>query len=210
MKRIASWLLLAAMLPATAQNVTFNGLMGDRALLVIEGQPKVLTPGQSFGGVKVESVTPDEAHVQVNGRSVVLRQGTPVNLGGGGGGADGQEIILSAGPGGHFRTGGSINHKAVQFIVDTGATNVSMSAADADRLGVDYRNGQRAISSTANGNVVVYLTTLTSVRVGDVEVYNVRATIHEAPMDTLLLGNSFLSHFDMQRTGDTLKLTKKF
>ena len=115
MKRIASWLLLAAMLPATAQNVTFNGLMGERALLVIDGQPKVLTPGQSFGGVKVESVTPDEAHVQVNGRSVVLRQGTPVNLGGGGGGADGQEIILSAGPGGHFRTGGSMRGEAAPY-----------------------------------------------------------------------------------------------
>jgi aspartyl protease family protein len=210
MKRIASWLLLAAMLPATAQNVTYNGSMGDRALLVIDGQAKVLTAGQSFGGVKVDSVAPEEAHVHVNGRGVVLRQGTPVNLGGGGGGAEGQEIILSAGPGGHFRTAGMINHKPVQFLVDTGATNISMSAADAERLGVDYRQGQLTHASTANGVVNVYITTLNSVRIGDVEVYNVYATVHETPMEFMLLGNSFLSHFDMQRVGDTLKLTKKF
>jgi aspartyl protease family protein len=210
MKRIASWLLLAAMLPATAQNVTYNGQMGDRALLVIDGQPKVLSPGQSFGSVKVDSVGADEARVHVNGRSVSLKQGTPVNLGGGGGGGDGTEIILSAGPGGHFWTSGTINRGAVRFVVDTGATNISMSAADADRLGVNYRNGERGMANTANGVVPIYFATLTSVRIGDVEVYNVRATIHEAPMEFMLLGNSFLSHFAMERVGDTMKLTKKY
>ena len=66
------------------------------------------------------------------------------------------------------------------------------------------------MASTANGVVPIYYATLTSVRIGEVEVYNVRATIHEAPMEFMLLGNSFLSHFAMERVGDTMKLTKKY
>jgi aspartyl protease family protein len=210
MKRTASWLLLAAMLPATAQNVTYNGSMGDRALLVIDGQAKVLSAGQAFGGVKVDSVGAEEARVKVNGRTVALRQGTPVNLGGNAGGGNGQEIVLAAGPGGHFWTSGSVNRKPAQFVVDTGATNVSMSADMADHLGLDYKNGQRGVSSTANGLVVSYEVLLTSVRVGDVEVYNVPATVSTGALEVVLLGNSFLNHFNMERVGSTMRLTKKF
>jgi aspartyl protease family protein len=210
MNRIASWLLLAIMLPAAAQTVTFNGRMGDRALLVIDGQPRVMTAGQTVQGVTVDSVAPEEARLHVNGRGIVVRQGTPVSLGGAAGGEGGREIVLSAGPGGHYWTAGSINQQAVNFIVDTGATYVSMSTAEADRLGLSYRNGERGVLSTANGHVAAYQALLTSVRVGDVELHNVAATISEGAMDYILLGNSFLSHFDLQRVGDTMRLSRKY
>jgi len=211
MKRLASGLLLAALLPlAAAQTVTFNGRMGDRALLVIDGQPHVVTAGQALQGVKVVSLSADEARVEVSGRGISLRQGTPVSVGGGGGGASGNEIVLTAGPGGHFRTAGSINQHRVDFLVDTGATFIAMDSATADRLGLDWHHGNARPMNTANGVAVAYDVLLTTVRIGDVEVHNVKAVVHGASMGFLLLGNSFLSRFDMQRTGDTMRLSKKF
>jgi len=212
MKRLASGLLLAALLPlAAAQTVTFNGRMGDKALLVIDGQPHVMTAGQALQGVKVISLSADEARVEVAGRGIALRQGTPVNVGGGAGGsANGSEIVLPAGPGGHFRAAGSINQRPVQFMVDTGATYVAMDAATADRIGLDWQHGNARPMGTANGVAVAYDVLLTTVRIGDVEVHNVKAVVMGATMGYLLLGNSFLSRFDMQRTGDTMRLTRKF
>jgi len=212
MKRLASGLLLAALLPlAAAQTVTFNGRMGDKALLVIDGQPHVMTAGQDLQGVKVLSVGADEARVEVGGRGLSLHQGTPVSVGGGGGAvASGTEITLTAGPGGHFRTAGSINQHRVDFLVDTGATYVAMDAQTADRIGLDWHAGRARPMNTANGVAVAYEVLLTTVRVGDVEIHNVKAVVGFAPMNYLLLGNSFLTRFDMQRTGDTMRLTRKF
>jgi aspartyl protease family protein len=125
--------------------------------------------------------------------------------------AKGNRIVLTAGSGGHFITQGAINGRAVQFLVDTGATAVSIGVADAERLGIDYRKGQLARGSTANGTVTVYRVKLDSVRVGDVEVSNVDAAV--VPTDTggqVLLGNSFLERFQMTRFNDQLVLERRY
>jgi aspartyl protease family protein len=193
-----------------AQNVSFNGSMGDKALLVIDGQPRMLAVGASAQGVKLVSVAVDEARVEVGGRAVTLRQGSPVNLGGAGGSSSGgHEIVLTAGLGGHFYATGSINGKSARFVVDTGATAVSIGSAEADRMGLDYRRGQQVALSTANGTVPGYLVTLSSVRIGDVDTYNVQAVVVPAPMENILLGNTFLSRFQMKRDNDTMRLEKK-
>lgn len=212
MKLLACGLCLAVLAPlVAAQTVTFNGRMGDRALLVIDGQPHVMTAGQDVQGVKVVSVGADEARVEVGGRGVSLRQGTPVSLGvGTGGGGQGSEIVLTAGPGGHFRTMGSINRHPVNFMVDTGASYISMDTATAERIGLDWRQGNVVAMNTANGVTRAYEVVLTTVRVGDVEVHDVKAVVHSATLNFLLLGNTFLSRFDMQRTGETLRLTRRF
>ncbi|MDH5541261.1 MAG: retroviral-like aspartic protease family protein, partial [Rhizobacter sp.] len=114
-----------------------------------------------------------------------------------------------AGSGGHFSTMGSINGKTVSFVVDTGATHISLSQAEADRIGLPYRNGQRGIGHTANGQVPVHRITIDMVRIGDVQVYNVDATVLPARMDQVLLGNSFLMRFQMKRENDTLTLDKR-
>ena len=51
---------------------------------------------------------------------------------------------------------------------------------------------------------------LTSVQVGDVTVYNVAATIVPVTMDYVLLGNSFLTRFQMKRENDTMTLVKRY
>jgi aspartyl protease family protein len=195
---------------AWAQTVTLNGSMGSRAaLLIIDGQPRTVAVGSSALGVRLLSVGSEEAEIEVGGQRLMLRVGAaPVSLG-----AvavpRGNEVVLTAGLGGHFMAAGRINGKAVQFLVDTGATAVTLSQVDADRIGLNYRQGGRIMAQTANGAVQAHIVTLSSVRVGDVEVANVQALVLPAPMSHVLLGNSFLTRFQMKRENDVMRLEKR-
>ena len=86
---------------------------------------------------------------------------------------------------------------------------VAMSISEANRIGLDWRNGQRGYSATAGGTVPVYGVTLRSVRVGEVEVFNVDAVVLQAEMPAILLGNTFLNRFSMRRDADTMRLERK-
>jgi aspartyl protease family protein len=202
-----SWALVAG---AQAQSVTFNGVLGDRALLVIDGQAQTLAVGASAQGVKLLQVETNQAQVQVGGRTQTLHIGGSLAGGNANDASSGSRIILPAGLGGHFTGIATINGHAVQFIVDTGATNISIGRDVADRIGLDYSGGGFAQSSTANGVVVVRTVTLSAVRVGDVLLSNVTATVMPQSMPYVLLGNSFLSRFQMRRDNDSLVLDKKF
>ena len=197
--------------PAFAQTVSMSGSLGDKALLMIDGAPRTVATGATVQGVRLVSVTGSEAVVEVKGKRVGLPLGgAQVNIGGAPSDGGGTQIVMTAGSGGHFFTGGSINGKAVRFLVDTGATYVSMGINDAERLGIDYRAGQRGMTNTANGAMAVYKIALASVRVGDVLVYDVEALVGQAPMDQVLLGNSFLTRFQMKRENDTMTLSKRY
>lgn len=209
--RVAAALALAAFgAAAMAQTVSMSGSLGDKALLVIDGTPRTVATGSTVQGVKLIHVSNNEALVEVAGQRRTLALGGQVNIGGADSPGGGTTIVLSADSGGHFWANGTINGKSVRFVVDTGATNVSMSQSLAERLGLDYRNGQRGVSNTANGQVQAYRVPLTSVRVGEVEVFNVAATIVPMPMDYVLLGNSFLTRFQMKRENDTMTLVKRY
>jgi aspartyl protease family protein len=211
----ATWPALAALpwtLPAQAQSVLLSGTLGSsKAILVINGQMQTVAVGATVKGVTLRRLSADEAVVEMGGKPVTLRLGaSPVNLGGSGGDdSGGGEIVLPVGPGGHFMANGTINGKSVNFMVDTGATVIAMGVADAQRLGLDARGGRRGMANTAGGNVPVYEVQLGSVRIGDVEVYNLSAGVVQADMPYILLGNNFLSRFTMRRDGDTMRLEKK-
>ena len=196
---------------ALAQTVSLSGSLGDKALLLIDGKPRTVAVGATVQGVKLLSVKGSDAVVEVGGKRVTLALGgAQANLGGGGSDGTGSQIVLTAGLGGHFTTGGSINGKAVNFLVDTGATSVSMSENVAERIGLDFRKGRKSMASTANGAVPIHVVSLSVVRVGDVQVYNVDAVVVPAPMEQVLLGNSFLTRFQMRRENDTLTLERRF
>ncbi|MGE0811634.1 MAG: TIGR02281 family clan AA aspartic protease [Immundisolibacter sp.] len=204
---------LLGLLPvlAVAQSVSMSGSLGDKALLVIDGQPRTVAAGATVAGVKVIRVTGSETVVEVGGkRQTLLLGGAQVNLGGAASAGSGTEIRLAAGPGGHFVAGGSINGRAVRFLVDTGATNIAMSEAVARSIGLDYTKGERGLTNTANGQVVAHRVSLREVRVGDVVIYNVAATVVPAPMEMVLLGNSFLTRFQMRRDADIMVLEKRY
>ncbi|MGB2881279.1 MAG: TIGR02281 family clan AA aspartic protease, partial [Rhodoferax sp.] len=129
---------------------------------------------------------------------------------GSGVGDSGNRIVLTAGSGGHFFTLGQINGKSVQMVVDTGATAVSLSVQDAQRLGIAYQSGQPMRVSTANGVVPAWVIKLSSVRVGDVSVHGVDAVVSAGSMPYVLLGNTFLTHFQMTRANDQMVLEKRY
>ena len=206
-----SCLLAAA--PAWAQSVALQGMMGNRALLIVDGSaPKAVAPGDSHRGVKVVSTSGDQAVVEVEGKRKTLRVGeAPASVGGnGGGGPAGNRIVLTAGSGGHFLAEGNINGRAAYFMVDTGATSVSIGAAEAERLGVDYKAGQPVRLNTANGVAPGWRVMLATVRIGDVEVRNVEGVVSQQPMPYILLGNSFLGRFQMRRDNDQMVLERRY
>ena len=216
MQRAAGWPCIVGLVGAgfltlaQAQNVSYSGHMGDKALLVIDGTPRTLAAGSTQAGVRLLSVNADAAVIEIKGqRQTLALGGRPVSLGAANSAGGGAQIVLTAGLGGHFTTVGSINGKAVEFLVDTGATTVAMGAADADRIGLKYKDGQRVRTGTANGTVDGYRASLGVVRVGDVQVYNIEAIVLPVSMPHILLGNSYLTRFQMKRENDHLTLDKR-
>jgi aspartyl protease family protein len=205
-------LALLGAAPAWAAQVALQGMMGNRALLIVDGAPpKAVAPGETHKGVKLVSTSGDQAVVEVGGQRHTLRIGESQASVGGSGAPQGSKIVLTAGSGGHFMTEGALNGKAAYFMVDTGATSVALGASEADRLGIEYRQSGTPIRmNTANGVAMGWRITLASVRIRDVEVHGVEAVIGQASMPYVLLGNSFLSRFQMRRENDLMVLERRY
>ena len=194
---------------AAAQDVGLAGVLGSKALLMIDGgEPQAVAVGQSLAGVKVISVQGEQAVVEIGGKKRPLRVGQHAI---GAAPADGSGmIVMTADNQGHFYATGSVNGAAVRFLVDTGATMVSLGANDARRIGLDFNRGQKGMTQTANGQTMVSKVKLDTVRIGDVTLHNVDALIHQTEMPMALLGMSFLNQMEMQRDGSTMTLRKRF
>lgn len=204
-------LAAAAMGSAVAQSVALQGMLGSRALLIIDGgTPRSLAVGETVQGVRVVSTSSDAAVVEVGGKRLTLRLGeSPASLGERGQASSGR-ISLPADGGGHFMGSGSINGRPVQFMVDTGASTVAMGVSDAERIGLAYRDGQPVRVGTANGLAQGWRVKLASVRIGDVEVYEVDAVVTPQGMPFVLLGNSYLNRFQMRRDNDQMVLERRY
>ena len=207
----AAALFAGAAAAQAADSVMLTGTIGSRAILIVNGAPpKTVAVGETFQGVRLVSLQGEQAVVESGGKRATLRMDTPVSIGGGGGSGGGNRIVLPADSRGHFMTQGAINGRPVTFMLDTGATTVALSAADAQRIGLDYSKGQRVQMSTANGVAMGYKLRLQSVRVGDVEVYDIDAIVSQQPMPFVLLGNSFINRFSMRRDADQMVLENRY
>lgn len=196
---------------ARAESVTLTGTIGSRAILVIDGgAPRTVAIGDRVQNVRLISLQDGLAVVEAGAQRVTLRMDTPVSVGKPAAGNGNTRIVLPAGSGGHFMTQGAINGRTVTFMLDTGATVVALSAADAERIGLVYRNGSPVQINTANGIVTGYRVRLDSVRVGDVDVAGVDAVVSPQSMPYVLLGNSFISRFSMRRDSDQMVLEKRY
>ncbi len=146
-----------AILPQTAAadtRVNVVGLFTGKAVLVINGgAPRTLAVGQtSPEGVKLLAADSTRAVLEIEGKRKELGMGQGAAVAAAPT-ASAASITLYANNDGHFFGEGSINGKPVKFLVDTGATSVSMSSAEARRLGIDYLSGREGASSTAAGLV---------------------------------------------------------
>ena len=193
-----------------AADVGLAGVFPGKALLSINGgAPRTVAVGvKTEEGVKVLSIEGEYATLEVDGRKRVLRVGQNVIAQPSGSGP--AKVVLTADSAGHFFTTGSINGMSVRFLVDTGASMVSMGASDARRLGIDFSKAQVALSQTANGLAQVSRVKLDSVKIGEIVLNNVDASVHQQDMPVVLLGMSFLNRMDMQRQGDTMTLKKNY
>lgn len=195
--------------PVFAQEVGLAGVLGSKALLIVNGgEPQAVPVGQTIDGVKVIAIQGDHVIVDIGGKKRPLKIGQRAIGNSSGGGAE--RITMTADASGHFYTMGSINGTSVRFIVDTGATMISLGASDARRIGLDFKGGLKGMTNTANGQAIVSKVTLDTVRVGGITLHNVDALIHQTEMPIALLGMSFLNRMEMQREGDTMTLKKRF
>ena len=106
---------------------------------------------------------------------------------------------------GHYVTQGKINNHSVTFLLDTGASDISIPDKIAKQLKLKY--GQEQRYQTANGIIVGNLTTLKSVSIGNIKLRNVRASINpNMNDDEILLGMTFLKFIEFTQRGDTLIL----
>ena len=209
---LALWLGLAAA-GAHADSVMLTGTIGNRAILVVNGgAPKTVAIGEKVQNVRLVSLQDGQAVVESAGQRITLRMDSPVSVGGGGSpAAGGSRIVLNADSRGHFMASGAINGRSgVSFMLDTGATTVAMSVADATRIGLDYQKGTPVRMNTANGVAQGYRLRLDSVRVGDVEVRDIDAIVSQQPMPFVLLGNSFINRFSMRRDAEQMVLERRF
>ena len=208
---ISGCALLLSSVASRAVDINVVGLFSDKALVEIDrGKPRVLSVGQSTPeGVKLVSVGSDGAVLEIEGKRRTVQLGQSIS--GSYASTQKPKVSLVADSRGHFVSAGSINGAATQFLVDTGATSVAMSSAEARRLGIRYLNGQRGYSSTAGGPVAVYRVTLNAVRLGDITLNQVEGVVLDSPdMNITLLGMSFLSRLEMKRDGSTMTLIKQY
>ncbi len=193
---------------ALAQAVALSGILGSKALLVVDGSaPRALAAGESHQGVTVVAVGREDATVEVAGQRRRLLMGeAPVSVRSS---TAGQRVVLRADSTGHFGGGGAINGRFMQYMVDTGASLVAIGQPDAERLGLAFRSGQPVLLSTANGQVQGWRIKLDTVRIGDVDVYGVDAVVTPQAMPFVLLGNSMLAEFQMTRSRSEMVLERR-
>lgn len=114
-------------------------------------------------------------------------------------------VVLQRQRNSHFAATGAINGHEVNFLVDTGATDVAVSDQLARSIGLDF--GPRIGIMTAGGPVSGWVTRLDTVQFGAFVLRDVRATITPGLGQQALLGMSFLKHFSIVQDGDTLVIS---
>jgi aspartyl protease family protein len=113
-------------------------------------------------------------------------------------------------PDGHFYLTAGVNGTPVEFVVDTGATEVVLTTEDAERAGIDLdRLDFIGTAMTANGSVRTAPTRVDEITLGDISMSNVRVYVNEGQMDRSLLGMSYLRRFErIEIADDQLILTR--
>jgi aspartyl protease family protein len=205
--------ILAGLLASTgavATEVTVSGLFTNKAVVQIDGGPlRTLSVGQSTPeGVVLVSVERDAATFDIDGKRTTLGLGRARMAASE---PAAESAVLTADVRGHFTTDGMVNGMPIRFVVDTGATLISLPANEARRLSIDYRKGRKVTMATANGNTSGYLVKLDTVRVGGAMLHGVDAVVIDGTgLRSPLLGMSFLNRMNMKREGDIMTLTRRY
>lgn len=191
---------------AAAQDVALAGVLGSKAVLVVDGgPPRTLKVGDSTPeGIELLSIGNGQVEIRVGGETRLIKVGqsavrvkrsAPAS------------VNLLADAQGHFIADGLINDKPARFLVDTGASLVSIGRSDAARMGIDPQRGTPMSAMTANGVARVWRVRLEKVQLGEVVLHNVDAAIQEADMPVVLLGMSFLGRTELRHESNRLTIS---
>ena len=208
LQSLAVLMLLLTAAVASARDIVVVGLMADRAILKVDGETRLLRIGETLDGMTLLGVNAGEARLRIGDREERLSMGQ--DRGGVRNASTGGGVVeISANAMGQFMTSGMINGRIVEFLVDTGASSVSMTRGQATRLGVDFRRfGKPCMSQTANGPVRCWLVLLSRVKVGPIVVEGVDAAVRDTDDGApVLLGMSFLGRVKLEHEDNRLKLT---
>jgi aspartyl protease family protein len=201
-------LLLASAATAQDADVRVIALFTDKALLQVGDQQKIVTKGETFEGVLLQSATGRGAVVVIDGETMTLDLNQ--SIAGNYKKREAKLRIVRDSRGMYFANG-KINGHATRFLVDTGATLITISGSKARELKIDFTKGERSIARTAAAVVGVWQVQLDSVSVGGITLNNVDATVipgtHPAEV---LLGNSFLKRTEIKQADSVLELRKRY
>ena len=191
-------------------SVKVIALFTDKAMLQIDGERKVVAAGETFKGVLLKSASGRGAIVEIDGRTVKL--GLNQSIAGNFKPPRRSTMKIYPDELGMYVVVGKINGQSTRFMVDTGATYVTLSGAKARQLDIDYRrDGVPGSAQTASAVVPVWQIRLDSVSIGGIEVRDVEATVIDGSQPPeVLLGNSFLRHTRISQAGSVLEIKKRF
>ena len=206
--------LVALLLLTAAQKepqVQWVGLFGQTIVLTVEGKQCMLTVGgASVCGIRLLTIEEDQVHIEVAGRKRVVTMSAGIALQPETA-ADVPKVYVYPDPVGMYRANGSINGSTVEFLVDTGATHVVMSAKLARQLNIDFRgDGTASFAHTASGVAKTFHVNLERVSVGAITLRHVPALVMDGEHPTeVLLGMSFLSQIGFSNQGKMMILTPR-
>lgn len=201
--------LCAWSLGALAVDVALVGLLPGRAMVLIDGGKRqtVAVGATTPEGVQLVAVESGAAVFEIEGKRRRMQIGQSVVSSTS---AERPATTLTADARGHFLTQGSINGATMKFLVDTGATFISLGASDARRARIDASKGTPGMTMTANGTTRVWKVKLAHVKLGGITLTDVDASVHEHDMPVVLLGMSFLNRMEIRRDGPSMTLTQRY
>jgi aspartyl protease family protein len=192
-------------------DIQVHGLMPNQAVISINGTQRILKVGKpSPEGVSLVSSDSKKAVLEWQGERVerTLTKTITNNFSAP---ASKDEVRIERGHNNHYFTPGQINGRLVNFMVDTGAFTIAMTPTEADRLGLNWRKGERFMAGTAGGGTPGYKVTLNTVSVGGITVHNIEGAVIVAEGNTdILLGMTFLEKTVMREENNALILRKKY
>jgi len=220
-RKISLLIVVAFLVSVASASPADNGRMKIKVLAIFEnkviatinGQRTVLVQdNQGPYGVTLRScdLEGESVELEINGKLQTVPLGYVMSNGTSATSGPKQRITLYSGANGFFHADGYVNNTPVKFLVDTGANTVAMNSQTANRIGIDYRRGQKGVAVTASGYTQTYLVDLEEVEVGGLKLRHVEASVIDGPQpETPLLGMSFLGSFDMKREGDQMEIIQR-
>ncbi|MDQ7048310.1 MAG: TIGR02281 family clan AA aspartic protease [Enterobacterales bacterium] len=189
-------------------------LFKNAAMIEYQGQQKLLRNGQTFRDIKLISADSHKAKFLIDGNKLTL--GLHQNKIGGNvysveAKTPSKLLQIPRDNTGMFRKAGFINGVQVQFLIDTGASQVAMNETTARLVGLQYQlKGYKTQVSTASGNSSAWVIKLNKVQLGDFVVNQVEALViqGDGPAE-VLLGMSFLQKFSIHHDGQMLKISRR-